>query len=86
MMRSSVWRYFTKTEATKASCKLCSKTLKTGGGTSNLKQHLIHKHPKIEIQDGVKVSYILKITYLVGIPNILIVGVLCPPRGATAIR
>ncbi|CAH0562783.1 unnamed protein product [Brassicogethes aeneus] len=47
-MKSSVWRYFTKTETTKAKCKLCCKTLKTGGGTSNLKQHLIHKHPKIE--------------------------------------
>lgn len=42
--QSAVWEYFTKCGINEAKCSLCSKTVKTGGGTSNLRQHIRSKH------------------------------------------
>lgn len=56
---SDVWRYFDKINKIEAKCKLCLKTLKTGGGTTNLKNHLKMKHPKFgtEKQRETEVCY-----------------------------
>ena len=48
---SSVWKHFGlkkgptgRLDKTKAVCKLCNQPLSTGGGTTNLKNHLKAKH------------------------------------------
>lgn len=43
--KSDVWNFFTKKDSDSCMCNLCGKTYKTGGGTTNLKNHLTHKHP-----------------------------------------
>lgn len=43
--KSEVWNFFLRKGNNSASCKICGKQIKTGGGTTNLKNHLIHKHP-----------------------------------------
>lgn len=43
---SKVWLYFHRPIDGEAKCKLCvNKSYKTGGGTSNLRNHLRNKHP-----------------------------------------
>lgn len=42
--KSEVWKYFSRKTNGLCICNLCSKTYKTGGGTTNLKNHLTHKH------------------------------------------
>ncbi|XP_036336415.1 uncharacterized protein LOC118746656 [Rhagoletis pomonella] len=39
---SEVWRYFTKSNSSEASCKMCPKKVRFCGNTSNL-----HKHMKV---------------------------------------
>ncbi|GAB6020268.1 hypothetical protein CHUAL_002986 [Chamberlinius hualienensis] len=45
---SIVWKYFSKLNKTEVRCNFCTKRLKTGGGTTNLRQHLNHKHPNFK--------------------------------------
>lgn len=49
---SCVWRHFDKKNIFSAVCKICCKILKTGGNTTNLRQHLqtIH-HLKLDRND-----------------------------------
>lgn len=42
--KSEVWQYFSRTGNGTSACNLCSKSYKTGGGTTNLRNHLVHKH------------------------------------------
>ena len=44
-MKSDVWKYFEKTESSKAKCTLCFKQLSYRGGTTNLRDHLTSQHP-----------------------------------------
>lgn len=44
-LKSHVWDSFKKIDATTARCKICTKTFKHGGNTTNLTQHLCRKHP-----------------------------------------
>jgi len=46
--KSVVWKYFVKTQ-TGGKCKICELNVKTSGNTTNLKYHLEHSHPKIEM-------------------------------------
>lgn len=41
--KSIVWKYFIRTD-TGGKCKLCQMIVKTGGNTTNLKNHLKRKH------------------------------------------
>lgn len=43
-LKSKIWNYFTKIGDNKAVCKICEKTLKTSGNTSNLRCHLEKVH------------------------------------------
>lgn len=44
--KSAVWKYFKKNNDNKsASCQLCNKSIRSSGGTTNLKQHLLRIHP-----------------------------------------
>lgn len=43
--KSEIWEFFTKNGSDTCICNLCGKLYKTGGGTTNLKNHLLHKHP-----------------------------------------
>lgn len=45
--KSEVWDYFTKRANNAAVCNLCGKIYKMGGGTTNLKNHLFHKHSSL---------------------------------------
>ncbi|KAG8176986.1 hypothetical protein JTE90_005731 [Oedothorax gibbosus] len=49
---SLVWKYFVKGDNNEAQCSLCLKKLKTGGGTTNLRQHLKQKHPNYAAEEG----------------------------------
>ncbi|KAL1488535.1 hypothetical protein ABEB36_014999 [Hypothenemus hampei] len=42
---SDVWDFFIKKGKDICQCNLCGKIYKTGGGTTNLKNHLARKHP-----------------------------------------
>lgn len=55
---SDVWEFFTKKGSGISICNLCGKNYKTGGGTTNLKNHLYHKHPSFrhELKSNVTVS------------------------------
>ena len=45
-LRSLVWNYYAREDKTTAVCKICSSTVKTGGGnTSGLARHLRRAHP-----------------------------------------
>jgi len=46
--KSVIWKYFVKTQ-TGGKCKICELNVKTSGNTTNLKYHLEHSHPKIEM-------------------------------------
>ena len=47
-VRSDVWKWFKKvSDSTKVECILCSKTVAYRGGTTNLRNHLVYKHPLI---------------------------------------
>lgn len=45
--KSDVWSFFTTQGEGKQTCicNLCGRVYKTGGGTTNLKNHILHKHP-----------------------------------------
>lgn len=45
--KSDVWDYFSKKSNNTAACNLCGKMYKMGGGTTNLKNHLSHKHSTV---------------------------------------
>lgn len=48
--KSDVWDFFTKktdTDKNNATCNLCGQNYKMGGGTTNLKNHLMHKHAPV---------------------------------------
>lgn len=42
--KSEVWNFFSRKGNGMCICNLCSKAYKTGGGKTNLKNHLMHKH------------------------------------------
>lgn len=44
-MSSKVWKYFEKQTKASAKCKLCFKTIKSSGNTTNYQKHLksVHK-------------------------------------------
>ena len=45
--RSDVWKYISKdSSSASATCTLCEKVLAYRGGTSNLRDHLLHSHPR----------------------------------------
>lgn len=43
-LKSKIWNYFKKTGDKAAICKICNKSLKTSGNTSNLRGHLEKVH------------------------------------------
>lgn len=43
--KSIVWKYFVRTEVG-GKCRMCQIEVKTGGNTTNLKNHLKRKHEK----------------------------------------
>lgn len=45
--KSAVWEHFEKEPNNCAKCRHCGVKIKTSGNTTNLKNHLEHKHPKI---------------------------------------
>ncbi|KAL1493953.1 hypothetical protein ABEB36_009632 [Hypothenemus hampei] len=47
--KSNVWKFFTVQGNNNCICNLCGRSYKTGGGTTNLKNHLIHKHPTTKL-------------------------------------
>lgn len=49
--KSEVWNFFNKKGDGICACSLCGRTYKTGGGTTNLKNHLLHKHASC-LQEG----------------------------------
>lgn len=56
--KSIVWKYFLRTEGG-GKCKMCQTEVKTGGNTTNLKNHLKRKHEKTlseinEVSDNFK--------------------------------
>ena len=47
-LTSDVWKHFTKyDDQPKAMCSLCGKRITYRGGTTNLINHLLYKHPLI---------------------------------------
>lgn len=46
--RSSLWNIFVKTSSG-GRCKLCGHEVKTCGNTTNLKKHLIRRHPNYNV-------------------------------------
>lgn len=68
-----VWKYFIRTD-TDGKCKLCQMIVKTGGNTTNLKNHLKRKHEtlnqsdkennkKQKIQYEVSLNFIIQMQY-----------------------
>ena len=50
-LTSDVWKHFTKYDSQpKAMCSLCGKGIAYHGGTTNLRNHLLYKHPLIYSQ------------------------------------
>lgn len=45
MANKSVWNFFNKKEKQMAQCKLCLKSYKTSGNTTNLWTHIKRIHP-----------------------------------------
>lgn len=45
--KSAVWEHFDRKENNSAKCRHCGIQIKTSGNTTNLKNHLEHKHPRI---------------------------------------
>lgn len=43
--KSEIWKFFTRKGNGICQCNLCGKNYKTGGGTTNMKNHIKHKHP-----------------------------------------
>ena len=48
--RSIIWNYFKKLDPNQAVCNICKKNIKSCGGTTNLKQHLIRIHPTVSLE------------------------------------
>lgn len=48
--KSIVWKYFIRTD-NGGKCKLCQMIVKTGGNTTNLKNHLKRKHETLNQSD-----------------------------------
>lgn len=44
--RSNIWTLFDKVDKNEGMCRLCRKTYKTSGNTTNMKEHLRRKHPR----------------------------------------
>ena len=44
--RSNMWDHFTRTTLDKARCHYCECEISTGGSASNLRRHLLKKHPE----------------------------------------
>lgn len=53
--RSDVWNYFTilTNEKEKAKCNLCSMMYSYKGTASNLKKHLLSKHPTVIVKPSI---------------------------------
>lgn len=45
--KSDVWNFFKRKGNGICQCNLCGKCYRCGGGTTNLKNHLTHKHPGV---------------------------------------
>lgn len=43
-LKSKYWTYYLKMPARQAQCNLCMQVIKTGGSTTNLRNHLKYKH------------------------------------------
>lgn len=55
--RSLIWNYFTPEEnGSTAICKLCRNTLQYRSSISNLKKHLLRKHPHYDSSENFNVS------------------------------
>lgn len=48
---SKVWQFYRKIPPYQAECVLCSKIIKTGGGTTNVRNHLKSKHKEYVFDD-----------------------------------
>ena len=46
--KADIWKYFLKVSGDVARCSICRKRLKTGGGTTNMRRHIVTTHPKYE--------------------------------------
>lgn len=56
-VRSDIWNIFIKSSSgTGGRCKLCSSDVKTSGNTTNLKKHLMRRHPNYKFEDTEKIS------------------------------
>ncbi|XP_046800992.1 E3 SUMO-protein ligase ZBED1-like [Lucilia cuprina] len=53
-LKSKIWTYFNKAGDKEAVCKICNKTLKTSGNTSNLRGHLENVHSQQLADEDVK--------------------------------
>ncbi|KAJ8882278.1 hypothetical protein PR048_018766 [Dryococelus australis] len=59
--RSDAWKFFKRVDETTASFKLCFKTLKTIGNTSNLKKHMeMHLSVLIVLEGGAQHALLTK--------------------------
>lgn len=51
-LKSKIWNYFKRTGGIEAICKICNKSLKTSGNTTNLRGHLENVHSQqLEVFD-----------------------------------
>lgn len=62
---SNMWNYFVKVDKPHKGgcCKLCNVVVRTGGNTTNLKQHLKRKHPSLNASKNAKCSKSNAIVY-----------------------
>lgn len=55
--RSDVWQFFAPLkDGKRAKCELCKNTYSMNGGVTNLKKHLAHKHPTIDLHTGLLIT------------------------------
>jgi len=58
--KNIVWKYLVRTEVG-GKCKMCQTEIKTGGNTTNLKNHLKRKHEKtLRIEEIKKINKMLE--------------------------
>ncbi|KAG8237098.1 hypothetical protein J437_LFUL015465 [Ladona fulva] len=51
--KSRVWNYFSKKDKKVAVCDLCHREINTHGTTSNLMDHIKHRHPTVHLMESV---------------------------------
>ena len=51
--KSEIWNYFVKT-SDGGECKWCNKHVKSCGNTTNLRSHIMHNHPELDMNSSKK--------------------------------